>query len=60
MVFTLLTNVVTFYVQVTIIKIEISEHKNSVRVVSRTCLHLVSSLFNANLYKLSEQHVSGS
>lgn len=53
--FALLTKVVAFYVQIIIIKIEVSQMKRPIGIVLWPCwIVAVSNLFYAGLYKLSE------
>lgn len=58
MIFALLTKVLAFYVQITIVQIMFLEFEQSIRIVPRICWSQVSSLFHINLYKLSKEYTS--
>lgn len=59
MILALLTEVITFYMQITMVKIGIPRLEKSIRLISSACW-MVLGLFDTSLYELSKQHIGGS
>lgn len=59
-VFTLLTKIIIFYIQVIIVKIRVIKLKWPISFVFKPCKSLVLSLFNISFYKLYKKYVEKS
>lgn len=59
-IFTLMTEVIALYIQVTILQIGVMQFEKPIGIVPKTCWSLILSLFDLSFYELSKEYIGGS